>query len=59
MPVQRPREGEERHSFMRRCMRELQDSSVNRPRDQMLAICMSAWDEGPQKQIKAADEEDC
>lgn len=54
MPVTRPRKDEERHSFMRRCMAELQSSTVDRPRNQMLAICMSAWEEGPQK----ADDDD-
>lgn len=54
MPI-RPHEDEDQTAFMRRCMRELIDSPTKRPRDQMVAICLSAWREGPAKQEEMSD----
>lgn len=42
MPI-RPHKGEDKDTFISRCMHELSQSDTERPQDQMVAICMSAW----------------
>jgi HK97 family phage prohead protease len=42
MPI-KPHKGESQSDFMGRCMHELGQSDTERPQDQKVAICMSAW----------------
>jgi HK97 family phage prohead protease len=42
MPIT-PRKGEDKDTFISRCMHELAQSGTERPNDQMVAICQSAW----------------
>lgn len=42
MPI-KPHKGESQSDFMARCMHELSQSDTERPNEQKVAICMSAW----------------
>src|SRR5215471_1957353 len=46
MPLRKPKTGESQSEFMRYCMHELAtESETERPQEQMVAICLSAWRE--------------
>ena len=56
MPI-RPRSGEEKDAFISRCMKELSESDTDRPQDQKVAICMTAWRD-KDKESKAVSPDD-
>ena len=62
MPVPKPHKGESQDDFMGRCMSALADSDPDRPQEQRLAMCFSAWREEhggePPKKSKQVDDED-
>ena len=45
MPLRKPRKGESQSAWMQYCMHEVSTSETDRPQDQMVAICLSAWRE--------------
>lgn len=45
MPVPSPSPGEDRDTFISRCIRSLHESDKNRPNEQLVAICFSQWRE--------------
>ena len=46
MPLPKPRKGQSQDSWMKECMHELSTpDATDRPQDQKIAICMSAWRE--------------
>lgn len=45
MPLRSPHKDESQKDFMSYCMGELKDTG--REQDQMVAICLKAWREGP------------
>ena len=45
MPIT-PRKNESKDDFISRCMGELADSDTERPQEQMVAICQTAWRDG-------------
>jgi len=60
MPVPKPHKGESQDDFMGRCMSALADSDPDRPQEQRLAMCFSAWREEhggePPKKSKQVDD---
>jgi HK97 family phage prohead protease len=47
MPVLKPHKAESQDDFVSRCMSDLKDSDPDRPNEQRLAMCFSAWREEP------------
>ena len=43
MPLRKPHKGESQSDWMKYCMHEMGTSETDRPQDQQVAICMSAW----------------
>jgi hypothetical protein len=62
MPVPKPHKGESQDDFISRCMSKLADTDPDRPNEQRLAMCFSAWREEhggePPKQLKQVENDD-
>jgi HK97 family phage prohead protease len=59
MPLRKPHKGESQSDFMAYCMHELGQSDTERPQDQKVAICMTAWKDSKKsaRQLEPEDDE--
>jgi len=45
MPVPKPEDGEDKKTFISRCIRQLSEEDPEKPKDEISAICYTQWDE--------------
>jgi len=50
MPVPKPEPGESEDDFISRCISTLHDTDPERPDDQIIAMCFTAWREKEKKE---------
>lgn len=55
MPVPRPTRKEEKDDFISRCIRQLSEIDIDRPHDQIVAICYSQWRRYGKRGVRGGD----
>jgi len=52
MPITTPKKGEEKNDFISRCIKQTSEVDVDRPQEQIIAICYSQWREYEERRNK-------